>query len=162
MFKIGITIVFLCATLRINGISGSREYPFTQTKMTSGRSRYSSMGHAFTGFTVNSSPVRITRSPCRRIAARCSPRAIKETSFPALARYAPSVPPVPPAPIIRYFRISHLHSDGRRCHSLSVISRLSLSVYLTASFLFHPEYRFDAAVLSGLLNHFVYFLKRIK
>ena len=64
-----------------------------------------------------SSPSSIS-NPLDFIASRCLPLAISVTSFPALARYPPMGPPVPPAPKTTYFN----------CFSISLSSWQTLNV----------------------------------
>ena len=62
--------------------------------------------------TVNSSIGPVTRRPSRVIASTCSTTvSTMVTSWPARARYAPSVPPIAPAPQIRD-RIATLRLDS--------------------------------------------------
>src|SRR5450759_6003622 len=56
------------------------------------------MSSVHSGCAVNSSPPLRTVTPRLFIAARCGPRATKITSSPLHDRYAPSRPPIAPAP----------------------------------------------------------------
>ena len=60
---------------------------------------YSSIAQAFAVGTARSPRCAVrSMSPFFFNASRCAPRAINVTSLPASARYAPTMPPTPPAP----------------------------------------------------------------
>src|SRR5487761_108203 len=73
------------------------ECAFKVRKTTSARP-IARMSSVHSGRAVNSSPPPRTVTPRLCIAARCGPRAMRITSSPLRERYAPSRPPIAPAP----------------------------------------------------------------
>src|SRR5487761_255016 len=84
--------------------SGGRLWAFRVTNTTSEEPTTASWS-VHSGCTVKSPSGLTTRSPWARIAARWGPRAMRVTSSPARARWAPSSPPVAPAPRTANFKL---------------------------------------------------------